>query len=424
MGYGVSPQSPLAYRDYRLFWIARFSAVMGTMAMIVIIALQCYDLSRQELGYSIAEASGMVSLLGLLQFIPLLLLTPVAGWVADRFERRLVARLANGIDLLICLAMASLTWSGTLSLPFLLGMAVAHGAARIFVGPAMSAMPANIVPPEVLPRAIALNSMAWQLASAIGPATAGLLFDASPSAPYWAAAGLLAVANLSLTAMKPIQAASIQGHAHPVRQMIDGLRYTWNERFLLGAITLDLFAVLLGGATAMIPAFARDILHVGASGMGWMRAASAIGAAAVALSLFWRPLRTNVGVKMLWAVVVFGLATIGFGLSPDYWLSLIMLFVLGAADSLSVFVRSSLVQLNTPDQMRGRVGSVSTLAVSASNELGEVQSGLAAVLLGGPVQAVVFGGVGAILVTGLWAWLFPELRNARTFEPQYRNQKS
>jgi MFS family permease len=203
--------------------------------------------------------------------------------------------------------------------------------------------------------------------------------------------------------------------------MIDGLVYIKKERFLLGAITLDLFAVLLGGATAMLPVYARDILHVGTQGLGWLRAAPGAGAAVVALLFAFRPLARNVGVKMLWAVVVFGAATIGFGLSKNLLFSMSMLALLGAADMLSVYVRGSLVQLNTPDAMRGRVNSVSGLAISASNELGEVQSGLAAALLHSPIAAVVFGGVGAIFVTVLWAWLFPELRNARTFEPHTKD---
>jgi MFS family permease len=415
-------QNPLAYPEYRFFWFARFCAVFATMSMIVIIAWQCYDLARSEFGLSIAQASGVVSLLGLAQFIPLLVLTPVAGWAADRFERRMVARLANTIDMLVCLLLAWLTWRGAMTMPAIFLMAMAHGVARVFVGPAMSAMPANIVPATVLPRAIAMNSIAWQSASVLGPAAAGILYATSPSTPYWMAAALLGLASIALSFIHPIRAESIKGQAHPIRQMIDGLHYTWNERFLLGAITLDLFAVLLGGATALLPAFARDVLHVGPEGMGWLRAAPGAGAAVVALSLAWRPLKHNVGVKMLWAVVVFGAATAAFGLSTSFPLSLAMLALLGAADMLSVYVRSSLVQLNTPDQMRGRVGAVSNLAISASNELGELQSGLAALLLGGPVRAVVFGGIGAILVTGIWAKIFPELRNARTFEPQYRDK--
>ena len=204
--------------------------------------------------------------------------------------------------------------------------------------------------------------------------------------------------------------------------MVDGLRYTWNERFLLGTITLDLFAVLLAGATALLPVYARDILNVGPEGLGQLRAAPALGAAVMALWFSFRPLKTNVGVKMLWAVVLFGVATIVFGLSKTYALSIAALVTLGAADMLSVYVRSSLVQLNTPDAMRGRVSSVSGLAISASNELGEMQSGVAAAILG-PVGAVVFGGIGAICVTAIWARLFPELRNARTFEPQYKDAR-
>jgi Major Facilitator Superfamily len=279
------------------------------------------------------------------------------------------------------------------------------------------------VPPAALPNAIAMSSLAWQTGSVIGPAAAGFLYAENPSAPYWAATALTALASIAISFVKPVHPPRDGEKAHPVRQMINGVKYTWSERFLLGAITLDLFAVLLGGATAMLPVYARDILHVGSEGLGWLRAAPGVGAVLVASIFAFRPLKHNVGVKMLWAVVVFGLATIGFGLSENYRFSLAMLAVLGAADMLSVYVRGSLIQLNTPDAMRGRVSSVSGLAISASNELGEVQSGAAAALLG-PVGAVVFGGVGAILVTGLWAWLFPELRRARTFEPQFKDKKS
>jgi MFS family permease len=204
--------------------------------------------------------------------------------------------------------------------------------------------------------------------------------------------------------------------SHPIRQMVDGLSYVRGHRFLLGAITLDLFAVLLGGATALLPVFARDILKVGPEGLGWLRAAPAMGGALVALTLAWRPIRSNVGVKMLLGVAGFGVATIVFGLSRTLPLSLLALAVLGAADMLSVYVRSSLVQLHTPDTMRGRVSAVSGLAISASNELGELESGLLAALLG-PVGAVVAGGAGAIVVTGIYAYYFPELRRARTFDP-------
>ncbi len=369
------------------------------------------------------QAAFQLGLLGLVQFLPLLLLTPVAGWVADRFDRRFVAITANLLDMSVALALAYATANDLLTLPMLFGLAAAHGMARVFVGPAMGAMVANIVPPEMLPRAIALNSIAWQSASVIGPAAAGFIYAKQNDMTYWFSAALLVLACVAVSALKPKRSESIKGEAHPIRQMIDGLKYTWNERFLLGTITLDLFAVLLGGATALMPVFARDILMVGAEGLGWLRAAPALGAAGLALWFSFRPLQNKVGIKMLWAVVVFGLATMGFGLSTSFYLSLTMLVILGAADMLSVYVRSSLVQLNTPDQMRGRVGAVSNLAISASNELGEMQSGIAAAALG-PVGAVVFGGLGAVMITGLWAWLFPELRNANTFEPQYRDQNN
>ena len=201
--------------------------------------------------------------------------------------------------------------------------------------------------------------------------------------------------------------------------MIEGFTFVWKTRFLLGCVSLDLFAVLFAGATALLPVYARDILHVGAEGLGIMRAAPAVGAGSVALFLSFRPFSQNVGVKMLWAVAVFGAATLAFGLSRNLFLSLGLLAILGGADMVSVFVRNTLEQLNTPDSMRGRVSSISGLAVSASNELGEMQSGLAAALLGA-TGAVVFGGVGAIIITGLWAFIFPELPRARTFAAQNR----
>lgn len=431
---------PLSIPDFRFYWLARFMAVLATMGMVVVIGYQVYDIARSDYGMSIKQASLQLGLLGLVQFVPLALLTPVAGWAADRWERRTVARLANSVDMLVALALGWYTYSDALTLPVLFTFAALHGVARVFVGPAMSAIAPNIVPPTSLPRAIAMSSIAWQIGSVIGPAAGGLLFAANPSAPYWASAGLLLLASVSISFVKPVFPPPMQREIHPVRQMIDGVRYTWSERFLLGAITLDLFAVLLAGATAMLPVYARDILMVGPDGLGQLRAAPAVGASLVALLLTFRPLRHNVGSKMLWAVVVFGIATIGFGLSHEIGarvfgnaeidalnmgagmaVALVMLVLLGASDMLSVYVRSSLVQLNTPDDMRGRVSSVSGLAISASNELGELQSGVAAALLG-PVGAVVFGGVGAIMVTGLWAWLFPELKNARTFEPQYRGK--
>ncbi len=417
------PPSPLAYRDFRLFWIARFAAVLATMSMVVVIGWQVYDLARSDYGMSPREAAFQLGLIGLAQFLPLLLLTPVAGWVADRFERRMVARLANSVDIGVAFALGWITMQDMLTLPLLFLFAALHGVARVFVGPAMSAIAPNLVPAAVLPRAIAMNSIAWQTGSVAGPAFGGLLYALQPSSPYWFACAALGLATIAITLIKRVDPPDIKGKSHPVQQMIDGLRYVRNERFLFGTITLDLFAVLLGGATALLPVYARDILHVGPTGLGQLRAAPAAGAALLAIWFSFFPLKNNVGIKMLLAVIVFGMTTIVFGLSNSFTLSLAMLALLGAADMLSVYVRSSLIQLNTPDDKRGRVSAVSNLAISASNELGEMQSGMAAALLG-PVGAVVFGGVGAIFVTGLWAYMFPELRNARTFEPHYKETKT
>ena len=410
------PTSPLAIRDFRLYWIARFCAVLATMGMVVIIGYQVYDLARTDYGMSIRQAALMLGLLGAVQFVPLAILTPVAGWTADRFERRSVARFANAIDMLVALGLGWATASDALTLPLLFALAAMHGVARVFVGPAMAAIAPNIVPPELLPKAIALSSIAWQSASVAGPALGGFLYAADPALPYWFAAGLMAVTMVAITPIRRVVPPPMEGNPHPVRQMIEGVTYVRRHRFLLGAITLDLFAVLLGGATAMLPVYARDILEVGTEGLGLLRAAPAVGAALVAVVFAVRPLQSNVGVKMLLSVAVFGLLTMVFGLSKSMPLSLAALALLGAADMLSVYVRSSLVQLHTPDMMRGRVSAVSGLAISASNELGEFQSGFAAALLG-PVGAVVAGGGAAIVIAGLWSQLFPELRRARTFDP-------
>lgn len=409
------PASPLGVPDFRLFWVARFAAVFATLAMVVVIGWQVYDVARSDYGMTPREAAFQLGLLGLVQFAPLALLTPVAGWVADRYERRLVARLAIAVDCFMALSLGLATAYDALSLPLLFGFAALHGVARVFVGPAMTAIVPNIVPPGLLPRAIAMSSIAWQSASVAGPALGGYVYASHPSAAYWMALGCLGIAILALSPIRRVVPPPFTGSTRPLRQMADGLSFVRTHRFLLGAITLDLFAVLLGGATALLPVYARDILQVGPEGLGQLRAAPAVGAATVALWFAFRPLHNNVGVKMLWSVAAFGGATILFGLSRNMQLSLAALVALGGFDMLSVYVRSSLVQLHTPDSMRGRVSAVSGLAISASNELGELQSGLAAAILG-PIGAVVFGGAGAVAVAGAWFYLFPEIRRARTFE--------
>lgn len=422
MRYVQDVNSPLLIRDYQFFWLARFLAVFSTLSMVVLIGYQTYDIARSDYGMSKSDAAFQLGLLGLVQFIPLFLLTPVAGYAADRFERRKVAVFANLLDSCSAMALGLLTWFDALNLPILFTIAAAHGAARIFTGPALSAIAPNIVPPRLLPKAIALSSIAWQAATVIGPAVGGLLFGYSQSLPYFVSFGLLLSSAALTLGIRPVYPPADGPKLHPIKQMIEGLTFTIKQRFLLGCITLDLFAVLLGGATALLPVYARDILHVGPEGLGIMRGAPALGAALVALTLSFRPVERNVGVKMLWAVVVFGFATIGFGFSTNLWLSLAMLFVLGAADMVSVFIRSTLIQLHTLDAMRGRVSSVSGLAVSASNELGEMRAGTFAAIMGS-VGAVVIGGAGAIAVTAVWSWLFPELRRAKTFDPQYSDEE-
>lgn len=416
-----TPTHPLQVRDYRLIWLARFISTAATTAMVVVIGAQVYQIARTDYGMGPKEAAFLLGMLGLVQFIPFMLLTPVAGVLADRMDRRHLGAIATAVDLLIGLALAAANTWNFVSLPLLFSLAACYGAARVFIGPAISAITPNVVPPELLPKAIATSSIAWQSAAVIGPAAGGFLLAAHPSLPYWYASAMLVLAAAALLAIRH-RAPPAAAKEPPLKLMADGAKFVWRERFLLGCVSLDLFAVLLGGATAMLPAFAYDVLNVGSEGLGLLRAAPAAGAMLVAIWLGIRPITNNVGVKMLWAVVIFGAATTVFGLSTSFPLSLGMLALLGGADSVSVFVRNTLVQLNTPDEMRGRVSSISGLAISASNELGEMQSGLAAALLG-PVWAVALGGVGAILVTGIWAVIFPELKRAKTFAPQYRQKE-
>ncbi|MEI9851747.1 MAG: MFS transporter [Sphingomonas sp.] len=426
------PTHPFAVPNFRFFWVARLTAMLGQMAMVIVIGWQVYDIARETM--SIQDAAFQLGLIGVAQFLPLLLLSLFAGWVADRLDRRWVARAALALEVACAAALAWLTWSDTISLPALFGIAALLGIARAFASPSLSALAPNLVPKAILPTAIALSSLAWQGGSVVGPALGGYLYAATDWLAYAVSAGLFLVSLTMLCLITPVPRPSTPVAGNPWRQMIGGLGYVRRNRLVLGAISLDLFAVLLGGATAMLPVYARDVLHVGAEGLGNLRAAPALGAVGVAGLFSWRPLKTNVGNKMLIAVAVFGLGTIVFGLAgpvlvpilgpsavgsdfaPAVLVSLVALFALGAADMVSVFVRQSLIQLYTPDEMRGRVGAVSILFISGSNELGEAESGFLAALIG-PVAAVVGGGIGAILVTALWAKLFPELRRARTFDP-------
>ena len=403
---------PLRIPAFRAFWVARLSTTIAQMAMVIVIGWQVYDIARATM--SIREAAFQLGLIGLVQFVPLFVLTPISGWAADRLDRRYIARAVILLEMLCALILFGANWGGFVNLPILFGVAALLGVARAFAGPALGAMAPNLVPREILPNAIALSSTAWQTGAIAGPALGGILYDVMPDLPYALSALLFGVSALCLFTIPPLKRAPLKPGS-PWSQMVDGLSYVGRNRLVLGAITLDLFAVLLGGVTAMLPLYARDILQVGADGLGPLRAAPAAGATLTAIIFSIRPLKTDVGLKMLTAVVVFGAATAVFGISRSYALSISMLALLGAADMFSVYIRQSLIQLHTPDEMRGRVAAASTLAISASNELGETRSGFTAALLG-PVAATVTGGIAAIVVTLGWAFIFPELRRARTFE--------
>jgi MFS family permease len=405
---------PLRIPAFRYFWAARLTSTIAQMAMVIVIGWQVYDIARHTMG--LKEAAFRLGLIGLVQFVPLFLLTLVTGWTADRVDRRWIARASVGLELGCAVVLSWFAWNHTTTLEILYVVAALLGVARAFAGPALGALAPNLVPRNILPRAIALSSIAWQSGAILGPALGGYLYAWAPFAPYAASTILFAIALVGLFAIGPVTRTEINRGPNPWAQMVEGLRYVRHNRLVLGAISLDLFAVLLGGATAMLPVFARDVLHAGPEGLGHLRAAPAVGATLTAAFFSIRPLKHNVGVKMLTAVAIFGAATIVFGLSRWMPLSLLCLALLGSADMFSVYVRQSLIQLYTPDQMRGRVGAVSSLFISASNELGEAESGFLGAIIG-PVPAVIAGGVGAIAVVLLWSWWFPELRLAKSFDP-------
>ncbi|MDF2495126.1 MAG: transporter [Sphingomonas sp.] len=364
----------------------------------------------------IREAAFLLGMIGLAQFLPLFLLTPVVGLIADSIDRRWIVRGTTTLLAANVLLLGFATWEGWISLPVLFAAAVLVGIARAFAGPAYGALAPNLVPRESLPSAIALGSIAMQVGFIAGPSVGGLLFAIGPLTAYAGMAAMFLLALVMLLTIRPVAQPPAQKDRRPLARIVDGFAYVKRNRLVQAAITLDLFAVLLAGATALLPIYARDILHVGPIGLGLLAAGMGIGASATGIFLSFRPMKTDVGRKMLVAVMIFGVAILTFGISTNFLLSLIALIVAGSADMVSMYVRGSLIQLHTPDEMRGRVSAVSQLTISASNELGEAESGLMAALIG-PVGAVVVGGVGAMAVTLLWSRLFPELKQAKTFDP-------
>ena len=408
----MNSRHPFAFRDFRLFWIARVCSMLSQTSLAIAIGWQVYDLARRSM--DVKQAAFQLGLVGLLQFLPLFSLVLVAGWVTDRQDRRHLIAGSNALQL-SCAALACwLSWSGAISIHALFAIAMLLGVGKAFSMPALNALAPNLVPREILPRAIATNAIAGRIGGILGPVLGGIAYARSPVFAYGISVALYLVALLAMLTIRPVaRPARVEGES-PLRQIREGLRFVRSQPIILGAISLDLVAVLLGGVTALLPVFARDILHTGPDGLGLLRAAPAIGGVTAALLLSWKPMQRGVGRRMLVAVAVFGAASLGFGLSHSMALSLGLLAVMGASDMVSVFIRQSLVQITTPDAMRGRVGSISTLFISASNELGEAESGFLAALAG-PVFAVVAGGVGAIAAALIWAKLFPDLRRARSF---------
>src|SRR3954469_20498264 len=317
---------PLAIRDFRFYWVARLASTVAQMSMVIVIGWQGYDLARRTM--DLHAAALQLGIIGLVQFVPLFVLTLVTGWTADRVDRRWIARTAIALELGCAVALGLLAWRGTTTLFALYAVAALLGVARAFAGPALQALAPNLVPREILPRAIALSSIAWQSGAIAGPAIGGYLYAWAPFAPYAASTALFAVALLGLFAIGPVARPKIARGPSPWAQMVEGLAYVRRNRLVLGAISLDLFAVLLGGATALLPVFARDILHAGPEGLGHLRAAPAAGATLTAIFFAWRPLKHGVGVKMLAAVAVFGALTVVFGVSRWMPLSLACLALL------------------------------------------------------------------------------------------------
>ena len=410
-----APTHPVQIHNFRAYWLSRLAMTLAQYAMILIIGWQVYNLAR-DAGMSISEASGQLALIGLLQFLPLFALAPFTGLAADRFDRRSIAMLTVLLQLACAGALTWLTYTETVSVVWLCAVAVALGVARGFAGPAFSALAPNLVPKELLPTAIAISTIAWQAGSILGFALGGNLYAVAPALPYAVSVGLFALALIALATIGKVPQPPMRKDTRPIGAIVDGLRYVVRNKMVLGSITLDLFAVFLAGAGALLPVFARDILQVGEQGLAQLAMAPGVGALITAAWFSYRPIKTNVGPKMLGAVLVFGLATIVFALSKSMASSLAMLFIIGSADMFSVYVRQSLIQLHTPDDKRGRVSSVSMLAISASNEGGDAFSGALAFAIG-PIAALIAGGVGAVVTVGLWAKIFPVLRTTKTFDP-------
>jgi MFS family permease len=386
-----------------LFQIARFLIVVAVEMQAVAVGWQVYEITRRPLD---------LGFVGLVQFLPAILLFPVSGHASDRFERRKVLSTCYAGFGLCFMLLLVLAQRGVRSVVPIYVVLILLGVVRSFNGTASRSILPQLVPEEHFPNAVAWNATIFQAATIIGPSLGGILYAwfRGPSVVY-ATATLTAIGALVSTFRIKPEVKARPREPMTFRTAFAGLRYIWREKLILGAISLDLFAVLLGGAVALLPVYAREILHTGPWGLGLLRTAPGVGAAVMAVALAHRPLRGRSGLTLLWSVAGFGVCTIIFGISRSLAVSLIALLLLGASDMISVIIRATLVQLGTPDAMRGRVTAVDMIFIGASNEFGQFESGLTAQWFG-TVPAVVLGGIGTLVVIAIWAWRFPELRNA------------
>jgi len=395
----------LHHRPFLLFFTARMASRFAVQIATVALGWQVYALTNS------AFALGMI---GLAQFVPTAILVFLAGAAADRYERRRLLQICQIVQGCAAAFLAFGTFGGWLTVPMLYGAVTVFGIATAFEAPASAALLPAVAPPGQVQRATALTTGGFQLAVICGPALGGFAYAVAPGAPYVLMAGLWVTAsffNAAIHVDRPVAAKS----SGRLDELFAGVRFVRENRPILGTISLDLFAVLLGGATALMPIFARDVLHTGPWGLGVLRGAPAIGALAMTVLLAHTSIHRRVGMRMFQAVIVFGLGTVVFALSRSMALSIVALAVMGAADTVSVVIRTSLVQLRTPDAMRGRVGAVNYLFINASNQLGEFESGVVAALIGA-VPAAVVGGFGTIAVALLWMVIFPDLRKVERLE--------
>jgi MFS family permease len=396
--------SALRHRNFTLFLCARLLATIAVQMQNVAVGWQVYAITGDALD---------LGFIGLAQFAPFVALVLVAGQAADHFNRRAIILLCHAVELLCALVLLLFTFSGFQALwPVFAAMAL-FGTARAFRMPTSQAILMNLVPVESFGNAVALNSSGFHVAVIVGPTVGGILYLFGPVVVYVASATLFLLAMLLMGLTRVAQPATHKETPN-WNTLLEGLRFVRSRPVVLGAISLDLFAVLFGGATALLPAYASDILQVGPHGLGLLRTAPGVGAALTSILLAFAPMSNRVGYWMFGGVALFGLATLVFGVSHSFWLSLAALFVLGASDMISVYIRHLLVQLETPDAIRGRVSAVNAVFIGASNELGEFESGVTAAWFG-LIPAVVVGGVATLVVTAVWMWRFPALRRMDRF---------